>query len=79
MKFVEVENSKAKRNGDVIELCSEFLKSGIEVAEVTEIGDRYTDTEGAYTGIRNVIRGYFKDKMRVAKNGEHIYLERLEK
>ena len=79
MKFVEVENSKARRNGDVLELCSEFLKSGIEVAEVTEIGNRFKDVGCAYTGIRNVVRGYFKGKMRVAKNGEHIYLERLGK
>lgn len=79
MKFEEVKKSQTTRNGDVIELCSEFLKSGIEVAEVTDWNERYSSAGNMYVGFKNVITGYFKDKIKVVKNGNHIYLERLGK
>ena len=79
MKFEEVKKSQTTRNGDVIELCSEFLKSGFEVAEVTDWNERYSSAGNMYTGFKNVITGYFKDKIKVVKNGNHIYLERLGK
>lgn len=79
MKFEEVKKSQTTRNGDVIELCSEFLKSGIEVAEVTDWNERYSTAGNMYVGFKTVINGYFKDKIKVVKNGNHIYLERLGK
>lgn len=79
MKLVETTKSKTTRNGDIIELCSDFLKSGFEVAEVTELEDRYSNVANAYVGIKNVAQGYFKGKIKVTKCDQHIYLERLAK
>lgn len=79
MKLVEATKSSTTKNGDIIELCSDFLKSGFEVAEVTEIEERYSNVGNAYVGIKNVVQGYFKGKIKVTKCGQHIYLERLVK
>ena len=79
MKFEEVKKSQTTRNGDVIELCSDFLKSGIEVAEVTDWNERYSSAGNMYVGFKTVVNGYFKDKIKVVKNSNHIYLERLGK
>ena len=77
MKLVEATKSNTTRNGDIIELCSDFLKSGFEVAEVTEIEERYSNVSNAYVGIRTVVNVYFKGKIKATKCGQHIYLERL--
>ena len=79
MKLVEARKSNTTKNGDIIELCSEFLQSGYEVAEVTELEGRYSNPANAYTGIKNVAHGYFKGKIKVTKCGQHIYMERLVK
>lgn len=76
MKFVEVDKTKTTRNGDVIEMCSEFVKSGIEVAEVTDWEGRYSSINNVYIGVKTVVRGYFANEIRVSKNGDHVFLER---
>lgn len=79
MKFIEAEKAATTRNGDVLELCSEFLKSGIEVAEITEWNGRYSNVSNLYVGIKTIVAGYFKDTIKVTKCGQKVFLERLKK
>ena len=60
-------------------MCSEFLKSGIEVAEITDWEERYSTINNVYIGLKTVVKGYFKDSIRVAKNGNHVFIERIKK
>ena len=60
-------------------LCSDFLKSGIEVAEVKGWGEDYKNAQSCRCAIHNVIQNCFKGQMRVASSGNKIFIARLDK
>ena len=68
-----------KRGGEAIELLTEFLKSGIEVAEVKDWEYSHKSLNSTYQSLKNAVDGYFKGEIRIAIRGEHLYIARLEK
>lgn len=68
-----------KRGGEAIVLLTDFLKSGIEVAEVKDWEYSHSSLNSTYQSLKNAIDGYFKGEIRVALRGEHLYIARLEK
>ena len=76
MEFREVKRSETKTNGELISVMSEFLKSGIEVAELVGWEDTYATSEGAYYAAKRVSKGYFPN-LKVTKLKDKIFMERV--
>ena len=84
MKFVEsnvILGNKGLYGGSkvVAQMLSEFLESGIEVAEVRDYDEYYKNSESAYQSIKNIIDRYFTGEIRVARQSDHVFIARLEK
>ena len=58
-------------------MLSDFLKSGIEVAEVKDWEHAHKSLNTAYQAVTYAVKRYYKGEIRVAKRGEHIYIARL--
>lgn len=76
---VKLNGMGMKRGGEAIELLTEFLKSGIEVAEVKDWEYSHKSLNGTYQSLKHAVDGYFKNEIRLAIRGEHLYIARLEK
>lgn len=68
-----------KKGGEAIALLTDFLKSGIEVAEVKDWEYSHKSLNGTYQSLKHAVEGYFKGEIRIAMRGEHLYIARLEK
>lgn len=79
MKFEEVKDNANKRNGVLLNLFHEFMESGVELAELKEWEKDYQSISSLYTAAKTVAKGYYNGKVRVSKNMNHVYIERIEK
>ena len=78
MKFKEVEFFRTRqRTSEIANLLEDFLGSGIKAAEITDYEDHYASISSLYTSLRGTIKTLYPDKVRCAKSGEHVYIERL--
>lgn len=68
-----------KRGGEAIVLLTDFLKSGIDVAEVKDWEYSHSSLNSTYQSLKHAIDGYFKGEIRIAIRGEHLYIARLDK
>ena len=68
-----------KGGSEVVEMLSDFIKFGIEVAEIKDWELTHKSFNATYQALTKAVNGYFKKQIRVAKRGEHIYIARLEK
>lgn len=76
---VKLNGMGMKRGGEAIELLTEFLKSGIEVAEVKDWEYSHKSLNSTYQSLKRAVDGYFKNEIRLAIRGEHLYIARLGK
>lgn len=76
---VKLNGMGLRRNGEVVNMLSEFLKSGIEVAEVKDWEYSHKSLNSTYQSLKHAIECYFKGEIRLAIRGEHLYIARLEK
>lgn len=77
MKFEEVKDNANKRNGALLNLFHDFMASEVELAELKEWEKDYQSIDSLYTASKSVAKGYYKGKVRVSKNQNHVYLERM--
>lgn len=68
-----------KGGGEIVGMLTEFLQSGIEVAEVKDWEYSHKTLNSTYQALKFAVKGYFKDQIRVAQRGEHLYIARLDK
>ena len=74
---VRLNGMGVRGGGETINLLSDFLQSGIEVAEIKDWEFTHKTFTAAYQALQKAVKGYFKDEIRVARRGEHIYIARL--
>ena len=67
-----------KRGGEIVNLLGDFLKSGIEVAEIKDWQYSHKSLGSTYQALNYAVKGYYKGKIRVAMRSGHIYIARLE-
>lgn len=79
MKFEEVKDNANKRNGALLNLFHEFMQSDVELAELKEWEKDYQSIGSLYTAAKTVAKGYYNGKVRVSKNLNHVYIERIGK
>ena len=80
MRFEETKyrlNGKGQRgNLEIINLLSDFLESGIEVAEIKDWEDTYSSMNAVYQSLCRASKLYFNKQVRVSRSGEHIFIAR---
>ena len=76
---VRLNGMGVKGGSEIANMFSEFIQSGIEVAEVKDWALTHKSFESTYQALKKVASGYFKNQIRVAKRGEHLYIARLDK
>ena len=83
MRFEETSyrlNGKGQRGSwEVINLLSDFLKSGIEVAEIKDWEDTHASQNAVCQSLNRAVKLYYNGEIRVSKSGEHIFIARIEK
>ena len=84
MRFEETEALVVKRNKNekidrIADMLNDFLKSGIEVAEIKDWEDDYTKPEYCRLGIVYAMRSRFIDGIRTSVTNGHIYIARTDK
>ena len=79
MKFEEVTANANKPNGELITVFEEFLASGTKLAEIKDWEETYKTIGSLYSGANHLTKGAYKGKIKVSKNGNHVYIERIGK
>ena len=84
MRFEETEVLVVKRNTNekidrIAEMLNDFLKSGIEVAEIKDWESEYSRPELCRLGIDYAMRTRCIDGIRTRVSYGHIYIVRVEK
>ena len=78
MKYKEVKVFESRqKSSEIIKLLEDFLKDGVKAAEITDYEDHYSSSKSLYTTVRTVTSNLFKGRVRCAKSGDHVYIERL--
>lgn len=79
MKFEEVNANANKPNGELISVFEEFLTTDVKLAEIKDWENTYKNIGSLYAGACNLAKGVYKNKIKVSKNGSHVYIERIGK
>ena len=84
MKFVEskrVFTKRGMRNGsvEIMEMLTEFLQSGIEVAEVKDWEGTYRNAETLYGSLMGIVKRFFNGEIRASRSGQQVFIARAGK
>lgn len=80
MRFEKVDASKVGmriHRQECMEMLSEFVKSGIEVAEVKDWDTSYSSVGSAYVALRTIAERCFKGEIRISKGGGKLFIARI--